>query len=68
MHLEEELLRHEVDTIIGRIIDRIADQRRYVDQLRSARKPVREAKRQLMLLNNAFTRLRELRRRFYTDA
>ena len=68
MHLEEELLRYEVDNIIERIIDRIADQTRYVDQLRSARMPVRDAKKQLVLLNNAFVRLRELRRRFYADA
>jgi hypothetical protein len=68
MYLEEELLRYEVDNIIERIIDRIADQTRYLDQLRSARKPVRDAKKQLVLLNNAFVRLRELRRRFYADA
>ena len=68
MYLEEELPRHEVDNITARTVDRIANQRRYVDELRTARKPVRDAKKHLVLLNGAFTRLRELRRRFYADA
>ena len=68
MYLEEELLRYEVDNVIARIIPRIAEQARYVDELRSACKPVRDAKTRLVLLNNAFVRLRELRRQFYADA
>ena len=68
MRLEEELLRYEVDHIIARIIDRITDQARYVDQLRSARKPLREAKKQLALLNKAFVRLRDFRHQFNVQA
>ena len=68
MHLEEELLRVELDNVIARTIDRITDQARYVDQLRSARKPLREAKKQLALLNKAFVRLRDFRHHFNVQA
>ena len=67
MHVDEELMRHELDVIMRNLAQRIAQQERNIDDLKGAHKPIRQAKKRLTLLGKAFVRLETVRAHFYAE-
>ena len=64
MHLDQELMRSEVDKMLFHASLRIAHQQRQIEELRVIHQPATEAKRRLKALNRGLARLRDYRNQF----
>jgi hypothetical protein len=64
MHLQEGLLREEFDRLIAKTELRIAEQQRRIEELKTARKPIRNTKQTLAAFRGSIERLLALRRRY----
>jgi uncharacterized coiled-coil protein SlyX len=66
--LRENMFCHEVDLVIASLERRLAEQRRTIEALKAAHKPVRAAQQRLRQLDRHRGRLEMLRGHFVADA